>query len=209
MDKILRRKAAKPKPAKTKLPLYIRALGRDKTRGIVQIGALRLPCALGRGGISAFKREGDGKTPRAKLRIIGGFHSGTMRAAPRAALPLRRTKAQDGWCDAADDRNYNRFVRLPYPKSAEKLRRADALYTVSLVLDWNICPRVKGRGSAVFFHIARARTQSAAEGTSLFSARRSHAAKLYHPTAGCIAVSARNMRRLLPHLTLGTEIFIL
>ena len=91
-----------------------------------------------------------------------------------------RDAADLGWCEVPDDRNYNRPVRLPYPVSHEYMQRPDRLYDACLVLDWNIRPRRRGRGSAIFFHLARPD---------------------FTPTQGCVAVSARTMARLLPLLS--------
>jgi L,D-peptidoglycan transpeptidase YkuD (ErfK/YbiS/YcfS/YnhG family) len=100
---------------------------------------------------------------------------------------VRRIGRDDGWCDAPDDRNYNRQVRLPYPASSETLWRDDHLYDVVIVLGHNQRPRRRGVGSAVFLHIA---------------------AGDFRPTAGCVAVSAADMRRLLPHLSTRTSLRI-
>lgn len=190
--------------------LRIRALGGDKTRGIIQAGHLRLPCALGRGGITPFKREGDNATPRARLHSIGGFYKPGRGALPPCRLPLRRSKKTDGWCDSPQDRNYNRPVRLPYAGSAENLRRSDNLYDTAFILDWNIKPRIKGRGSAIFLHIARPAALQAVEAAApkKTNSRRSHAGSQFHPTAGCIAVSPHNMRLLMPLLRKNTAILI-
>jgi hypothetical protein len=85
-----------------------------------------------------------------------------------------------GWCEVPDDRNYNRPVKMPYRVSHERMLRDDRLYDACLVLDWNIRPRRRSRGSAIFFHLARAG---------------------FKPTAGCVAVTAQAMRRLLPGLS--------
>ncbi|KAA6406057.1 L,D-transpeptidase family protein [Candidatus Tokpelaia sp.] len=197
--------------------IYVRALGGDKQRGIMQAGNLRLPCALGRGGISARKREGDRATPRAKMRIVAGFRQNHQSLLPVCGLKLRRIRAGDGWCDAPGDANYNRPVRLPYKSSAEPLARADNLYNIVFVLDWNMKPRIKGRGSAIFLHLARAKSQTDTEArqpgrnnrAAEKPARRSHATRLFHPTAGCIALPLHAMRRLMPLLQQGAEIIVL
>lgn len=88
-----------------------------------------------------------------------------------------------GWCDAPSDRNYNRAVALPYPASHERMQRADRVYDVCLVLDYNIRPRRRGAGSAIFFHVAK---------PGLL------------PTEGCVAVSPNVMARLLPRLSART-----
>lgn len=86
----------------------------------------------------------------------------------------------DGWCDDPPDRNYNRLVRRPYPGSAERLWRDDHLYDVIIVIGHNDCPRIRGRGSAVFMHVAR-------PGLA--------------PTAGCVALRLPHLLRLLQRLS--------
>ncbi len=147
----------------------------------MQAGDRVFACALGRGGISAVKREGDGATPLAEMRILEGyFRDDRFAGARRTRLAMTPIGVDLGWCEVPDDRNYNRPVRLPYPVSHEYMRRPDRLYDACLVLDWNISPRRRGRGSAIFFHLARPD---------------------FTPTQGCVAVSARTMARLLPLLS--------
>lgn len=166
--------------------LALRARPGDPARGILAGRGLVVRCALGRSGIKAFKREGDGATPRARLRILGGyFRPGTGRRPTR--LPLSPIRTDFGWCDAPDDRNYNRPVRLPYRASHECMWRTDGLYDVCLILDWNIRPRRRNAGSAIFLHLARPG---------------------YAPTEGCLAVSPADMRRLLALLCGGCTINI-
>lgn len=124
------------------------------------------------------------------MRVLSGwFRAGKSRdvAPARTRLPMRPIRADLGWCDAAGDRNYNRPVRLPYAGSHEAMRRADRLYDAVLVLDWNISTRRRGRGSAIFLHLARPG---------------------FAPTEGCIAVSRRTMARLLPILRRGASIAV-
>lgn len=142
-------------------------------RGLLRVGANFWECAVGRGGVGAKRREGDGVTPIGRFAILSwlrrkdrwrsGF-AGENGIGPR-----------DGWCDDPGSRNYNRPVRLPTPVSAENLWREDHLYDVVGILDYNIRPRTMGRGSAVFFHLAHQNLQ---------------------PTAGCVAVRARDMRQI-------------
>jgi len=148
---------------------------------------MNFPCALGRGGIAALKREGDGATPLARMRLLHGFFRAGRAKALSSPLPFRRARAHDGWCDAPGDRNYNRQVRLPYGASCETLQRKDRLYDCVVVLDYNNRPRRHGRGSAIFFHIAK-------EG--------------FAPTQGCVAVSPQVMARLLPYLTSASVLVV-
>jgi len=100
------------------------------------------------------------------------------------AIPIRKDL---GWCDAPLDANYNRPVRLPFSASHETMLREDRLYDVCVVLDWNIRPRRRGGGSAIFLHIAQPGMK---------------------PTEGCIAVSPRTMTRLLPLLSRRARIVV-
>lgn len=145
------------------------------------------PCALGRGGIVTNKREGDGGTPRARMRILGGYHRRDHFAPRGARLPLKPITPTLGWCEVPSDRNYNRPVRMPYAASHETMLRDDGLYDACLVLDWNIRPRRRGRGSAIFFHLAR-------DG--------------FTPTQGCVAVTGKVMARLLPCLSTRTVLIV-
>ena len=129
----------------------VRAKPGHKTRGLLVAGNLVLECALGKGGISAFKREGDGATPLATMRLLYGYRRGDKGVLPSSRLPLGRVRRLDGWCDAPSDANYNRPVRLPYAASHEDMWRRDDLYDVCIVMDWNIAPRRRGCGSAIFF----------------------------------------------------------
>src|SRR3954447_26518393 len=138
----------------------------QKPRGWLIAGATQIPCAIGRGGIGRSKIEGDGKTPAGRFAIPYFLFRPDHGFRPRQsfrALPIRRDSA---WCDDPGDRNYNRPIRLPYGNSREGLWRGDELYDVIGVLDYNIQPRVRRRGRAIFFHLARADLS---------------------PTAGCVA----------------------
>ncbi|WP_235919267.1 L,D-transpeptidase family protein [Aureimonas psammosilenae] len=171
-----------------KSTILVRRSPLSPTRGIVQAGPLRLPAAIGRSGIGTTKREGDGKTPVATMRILSAWARPGRMPGLSTALPLRRSRACDGWCDAPEHPAYNRPVRLPHPASAETMQREDRLYDFVVVLDWNITSRARGRGSAIFLHIAR---------------------ETYAPTAGCVALSPADMRRLAPFLKCGSRLRVI
>jgi L,D-peptidoglycan transpeptidase YkuD (ErfK/YbiS/YcfS/YnhG family) len=145
------------------------------------------PAALGRAGIRALKREGDGGTPLGRFPARQVFYRADRVPRPRTMLPVRAINDRDGWCDDPSDRNYNRLIRLPSPHSAEGLKRADHLYDLVLVLGYNDRPRVKGRGSAIFVHLARPG---------------------YTPTDGCIALTQRDLTLLLASLRPGAAIMV-
>lgn len=114
------------------------------------------PCALGKGGIVAEKREGDGGTPVGTFplkRVL--YRPDRLAAPPETGLPARALTPADGWCDDPADAAYNRPVALPYAASHETLWREEAVYDVIVILGHNDDPPVPGHGSAIFLHVAR------------------------------------------------------
>jgi L,D-peptidoglycan transpeptidase YkuD (ErfK/YbiS/YcfS/YnhG family) len=111
--------------------------------------------AIGPGGIGVKGGEGDGITPRGSFPVREVFYRADRTPKPDTVLPLRALARDDGWCDAPDDPNYNRLVKLPYPASHEQLWREDHLYDLVVVLGYNDDPVVPGKGSAIFLHLAR------------------------------------------------------
>jgi L,D-peptidoglycan transpeptidase YkuD (ErfK/YbiS/YcfS/YnhG family) len=172
-------------PRRPARKLGVTGLSLAATRGKLRLGVLHLPCALGRGGRRAGKREGDGATPLGTWRVRDVLYRADRVRRPGTMLPIRQIAVDDGWCDAPGDRNYNRPVRHPYPASAERLWREDGLYDIVVVLDYNLCPRIRGKGSAIFLHVARPG---------------------YRPTEGCIALRKEHLLRLLARLAPGALI---
>jgi L,D-peptidoglycan transpeptidase YkuD (ErfK/YbiS/YcfS/YnhG family) len=168
--------------------LVVSGLSAASVRGILRLGTYALPCALGRTGRRARKREGDAATPTGCWRIAGVLYRADRVPRPRTRLPVRPIRRDDGWCDAPADRNYNRPVHHPYPASAERLWRTDHLYDVVVLLAHNSRPRVRGRGSAVFMHLARPG---------------------YASTEGCIALRRDNLLRVLKRLGPGAAVRVL
>jgi L,D-peptidoglycan transpeptidase YkuD (ErfK/YbiS/YcfS/YnhG family) len=166
---------------------WVSARSRSAARGWLRVGALVLPCALGRSGRSFTKREGDGATPSGTWKPVEVLYRADRVQRPRTALPLRALRPDDGWCDSVGDRNYNRWIRHPYPSSAERLWREDALYDVIVVLDHNRRPRAQGAGSAIFMHVARPG---------------------YRPTEGCVALVQPHLLLLLATMGRGTRVVI-
>lgn len=167
--------------------LYVRMAPGKPRRGTLICGALQLRCALGRSGIGSAKREGDGATPLGRWRLRALWYRRDRVAVPHTRLSARAIRPDDGWCDAPSDRNYNRPVRLPYPARAEAMWREDHLYDLVVELGYNDRPRSRGRGSAVFMHLARAD---------------------FAPTEGCIALERSDLTRLLQHCGPRTRLVI-
>lgn len=167
--------------------ILVRAAPGAPQKGIFQFGSLRLRCALGKGGVTSGKREGDGATPLASMRLLSAYRRPGGRGGPRFALPTLLTHPDAGWCDAPGHGAYNRPVRLPFPASAERMRREDRLYDGVVVLDWNVTRRARGLGSAIFLHVARPG---------------------FAPTEGCVALTRRDLDRLAPHLRRGMRLTV-
>jgi L,D-peptidoglycan transpeptidase YkuD (ErfK/YbiS/YcfS/YnhG family) len=159
----------------------------DHRRGRLEAGNLVIPCALGRSGTRHFKREGDGASPVGRFKILQAFYRPDHGSRPRTGLRLRPIRPTDGWSDDVRDRRYNRLVPLPCATGHEKMWRDDHLYDVVLDIAWNRGPVVKGRGSAIFLHLARPG---------------------FLATEGCVAVDKRMIRRLMERIGPNTRIEI-
>lgn len=167
--------------------ITVRRRAGEPTKGILMFDGRPIPVALGRGGLIANKREGDGGTP------IGTFHPLRLwwrkdrHVRPRTSLPVRAIRPSDGWCEDPSNRRYNRPIQLAPESNADRLMRADHLYDFIIEIDHNACPRVAGRGSAVFLHLARPG---------------------FAPTAGCIAMTRGTILHLLARLARRTRIVV-
>lgn len=159
----------------------------DHRRGRLVAGNLVIPCALGRSGTARDKREGDGASPIGRFGILQAFYRPDRGPRPRTGLPLRPIRPGDGWSDDVRDRRYNRLVPLPCPTSHEKMWRDDDLYDIVLDIAWNRGPIRRGRGSAIFLHLARPG---------------------FLPTEGCVAVDSGAIRRLIERIGPDTRIEI-
>lgn len=145
----------------------------------------RFACTIGRGGLTDDKREGDGATPRGTHRILQAFYRADRMAAPVPwAQPIG---PRDLWSDAPTDPAYNSLVRAPYPHSHEQMRRADPMYDLILVTDWNYPNAEPGKGSAIFVHQWR---------------------RPGWPTAGCVALSRANLRFVAQNLRPTSRLII-
>jgi len=158
-----------------------------RSRGVLRAGRLLVPVALGRAGIKANKREGDGSTPRGAFYPVRLWWRADRLARPRTLLPARRIGRADAWCENPADRRYNRPFLRSANEAGDRLWRGDRLYDLLIEIDHNSRPRIAGRGSAVFIHLAR---------------------PAYAPTAGCIALGVRDLRILLNRMSRKTRILI-
>ncbi|MEH6832264.1 MAG: L,D-transpeptidase family protein [Sulfitobacter sp.] len=151
----------------------------------VRFQGLIWPCTIGKGGVSKRKQEGDGATPRGVHRIVGMLYRPDRIAKPTDwAKPIGPL---DLWSDDPSDEDYNMMVRAPYPHSHERLRRADPLYDLVILTDWNWPYAVKGRGSAIFIHQYR---------------------RPGYPTEGCVAFSRTHLHEIARRIRFRTRLIV-
>ena len=143
------------------------------------------PCSIGKGGIRADKREGDGATPVGVHHIVGMLYRADRLPAPNSwAMPIG---PNDLWSDDSSAHDYNLQVRAPYPFSHEKLRRSDPLYDLVILTDWNWPQAQPGCGSAIFIHQWR---------------------RPGFPTEGCIAFRRDHLHSIAKRIKPGTRLIV-
>jgi len=144
-------------------------------------------CAIGKGGFSGDKKEGDGCTPIGAFLLRECWYRADRLPKPDTKLPLRVIKETDGWCDDPKSAEYNRAVTLPAAFSHERLWREDHRYDLIIPLGYNDAPIVPGKGSAIFLHVAQPD---------------------YAPTEGCVALAQGDLLEVLKLCDSGTVIDI-
>ncbi len=144
-------------------------------------------CALGRGGVTHDKREGDGATPAGRYPLRRVFYRADRGAAPETLLPVQIINRDDGWCDDPIHEAYNTLVRLPFSAGHEIMWREDTLYDLVVEIGYNDAPPTPGAGSAIFLHVASAD---------------------YTTTEGCVALAKPDLRELLATCDDSTHIVV-
>ena len=173
----VRPKLGARKVAKLRVRVAPWVSGHALATAFISVGAMHLPCAIGRAGVTRQKREGDGATPIGRFRILSWRFQPTTPPFHRGNLDARPIRRDDGWCDDPSSGAYNRQIKLPARAGHETLWREDGKYAVIGVLDYNIRPRKRPAGSAIFFHLCDAQ---------------------FGATAGCVAVRPNDFRKIAP-----------
>lgn len=156
------------------------------TRWGARFQGRRLPCAVGRGGITQDKREGDGATPAGTWRLVFGAYRADRTLPPPSVLPLVPISPADIWSDDPADPAYNHWLHAHgHPFGHERLRRAGPLYDLVLMSDWNWPDARPGKGSAIFIHAWR---------------------RPRYPTAGCIAFRPVHLRWIVARWTTRSRV---
>lgn len=153
------------------------------------INGVKFQCSFGRTGVAINKKEGDGATPVGNFPLRKIFYRPDRinRSDIKTNLPVQALTPNKGWCDDVNCIEYNTEITLPFSGSHEELWREDNIYDLIVVVGYNDQPVVKGKGSAIFLHIAR---------------------ENYTPTAGCIAFSKQDLLNILTKLNADSMISI-
>ena len=147
----------------------------------------KVKCALGKRGIGYKKKEGDLITPKGEYKIKFILYRKDRIRKIQSKIKKIIITRNIGWCDDPRSRNYNKIVKLPTDYKYEKLYRKENIYDVIIVLDYNMNPIIKNKGSAIFIHITK---------------------KNYKKTEGCIAIRKGEIKKLVKALKKNTKIKI-
>jgi L,D-peptidoglycan transpeptidase YkuD (ErfK/YbiS/YcfS/YnhG family) len=146
-------------------------------------GKYKIKCAVGKRGITVKKREGDNKTPAGLFKFKSIFYRKDRIRKIKTRLKKTIIKKNMGWCDDSNSKFYNKLINFPFNFKAEKFWLNENIYDVIIIINYNVEPIIKKRGSAIFLHIAK---------------------KNYKPTRGCIAISKKDMFVLINRITTKT-----
>jgi L,D-peptidoglycan transpeptidase YkuD (ErfK/YbiS/YcfS/YnhG family) len=158
-----------------------------KKTGYLQYKNLKFRCALGKAGIKKKEKEGDNVTPRGIFKINRMYYRPDRIKNIITKIKKIKIIKNMAWCDDPSSNLYNQQIKLSNKIDHEKLIRNDSLYDLILVLNYNINPTIKHKGSAIFIHIAK---------------------NYYKKTKGCIALKKINLIELISKIKKNTKIKI-
>ena len=150
-------------------------------------GQYKVKCAVGKRGIGYKKKEGDLITPIGQYKIKFILYRKDRIKKIQSKIRSFIIKKNMGWCDDPKSRNYNKLIRLPFKYNYEKLYKKENVYDIILVLNFNMDPIIKNKGSAIFIHVAK---------------------KNYKKTEGCIALKKADLLKLIKELKYTTKVKI-
>ena len=148
----------------------------------------KVKCAIGKRGIGVKKREGDKITPKGKFKIKYILYRKDRVSNLKTKLLKTKINKKMGWCDDPKSIFYNKLIRLPSKYSFERLYKKNNTYDIILVLNFNINPTIKSKGSAIFIHVAT---------------------KNYKKTEGCIAVNKKDLKQIVEKINKKTIVNII
>ena len=148
---------------------------------------LKFRCSLGKNGVTKNKVEGDKCTPSGIYKLKQVFYRADRIKKITTNLKKIKIKKNMGWCDDSSSKKYNHLIKIPNKFSHEKLYRKDNLYDLILVLNYNINPTIKNKGSAIFIHIKNGN---------------------FKKTKGCIALKKNNLLKIINLIQKNTKVII-
>ena len=155
--------------------------------GYLKYKNLKFRCALGKAGIGKKKIEGDSITPRGKFNIVKIYYRSDRVKKISSKYKLIKISKNMGWCDDPNSKSYNQLINLPTKYTHEKLYRKENVYDLLVVLNYNMKPIIKNKGSAIFIHIAR---------------------QNYKKTSGCVAIKKPHLIKLIKTIKKNTKVVI-
>ena len=153
----------------------------------LSLGDYKVKCAIGKRGISNKKKEGDLTTPKGVYRIKGIFYRKDKVKKLKSIIKKKVIKKNMGWCDDPKSKDYNKLIKYPFKYNSEKLFRSDNIYDIIVVLDFNMNPTKKNKGSAIFIHVAK---------------------KNLSPTKGCVAIKKKELKKIVRLMSKKVKIII-
>ena len=157
-----------------------------KNKQTLEFDAFKFKCCIGKNGLTKFKKEGDGKTPKGIFKIEHLYFRKDRIKKPITKLKCFEIKKNMGWCDDIKNKKYNQLVRISKNFSHEKLFRKDKKYDLLIPIKYNFDKIIPGKGSCIFIHLT----------------------SNYKPTAGCIALKNKDLLILLKLINRNTRIII-
>ena len=147
---------------------------------------LKVKCAIGKKGIGFKKKEGDLVTPKGQFKIKFVLYR-KDRVKISTKLKMKVIKKNMGWCDDPTSSHYNKLIKLPFIYKHEKLFKKENIYDIILVINYNMSPVKKNKGSAIFIHVAK---------------------RNFKKTEGCIAIKKLDLIKLLKGINPNTKVKI-
>ena len=158
-----------------------------KNKETLLIENFKFRCSVGKKGFSRSKKEGDLKTPKGIFDLGNIYYRQDRIEKPISKLKLIRIKKNMGWCDDPKSKQYNKLVKLPFNYRHEKLYKKENVYDIILVLDYNMRPVKKNKGSAVFIHVVK---------------------NNFKKTEGCVAIKINSLKKLIKEINPSTKVNI-
>tara|TARA_B100001059_G_C17252104_1_gene294810 strand:- start:7 stop:498 length:492 start_codon:yes stop_codon:yes gene_type:complete len=150
-------------------------------------GDYRAKCAVGKRGIKIKKKEGDLITPKGTYNLSRLLYRKDRVKNLKSSFKKNVINKNMGWCDDPNSKDYNKQIKLPFKYSHEKLYIKENIYDIILVLNYNMQPIKKNKGSAIFIHVAK---------------------RGFKPTKGCVAIKKNELRKIVKKIHVRTKVKI-